>query len=111
MSDLKYTSGPWKVMYTTSDDGECFLSVVPANTEEGETVTPICKISPMRSENETDKANASLIAAVPDMENALRSFVVGMNNQDEQFPGHNQAYLTQVVLPRAIQALEKAGIK
>jgi hypothetical protein len=56
------------------------------------------------------KGDAQAIAAVPEMESALRSFIVGMEGP-EQFPGHNQIYLQQVVLPRAKEALTKAGIK
>jgi hypothetical protein len=45
--------------------------------------------------------------AVPDLLNALRSCLAGMEGE-ESFPGHNNAYLMQVCLPRAKSAIEKA---
>lgn len=44
---------------------------------------------------------------VVDMDHAIRSFIAGVENKEEQFVGHNQAYLEQVCLPRAKEALKK----
>jgi hypothetical protein len=52
------------------------------------------------------------ISAIPEMEHALRTFIVAMDKtQPEEFPGHHSAYLENVALPRAKEALKKAGIK
>lgn len=53
------------------------------------------------------KADAQLISAAPEMGYALRSFIAGMENDDEQF---KMIYLTKVALPLAKEALIKAGI-
>lgn len=73
---MKHTEGPWKIMYTTPpDSGESTLSVVPASTKEGVIVTPICKVSPARTENDTDRANAILISKAPELLKVLETLV------------------------------------
>jgi hypothetical protein len=62
----KHTPGPWQAMYSTPIGGESALAVLPGTAKEGEIVTPICKVSPESLENETDRANALLIAAAPE---------------------------------------------
>jgi hypothetical protein len=47
--------------------------------------------------------------AVHDLLNALKSCLVAMEGQ-EAFPGHNNAYMLQVCLPRAKAAIEKAKL-
>jgi len=54
-------------------------------------------------------ANMILMTAATEMEHALRSFIAGMEGEEE-FEGHNMEYLTRVCLPRAKEALKKAGI-
>ena len=42
-----------------------------------------------------------------ELDHGVRSFIAGMDDSKEQFPGHSRAYLNQVALPRAIEATEK----
>lgn len=74
--NTKHTDAPWQVMYTTDNKNVTFLSIVPEPTQEGEIVRPICKVSPVVTEDEIDKANAKVIAASPE---ALRE----LNNSNE----------------------------
>lgn len=48
--------------------------------------------------------------AIPELMHAVLSFIAGMN-EEESFPGHSEAYLTQVCLPRAEAAIAKANLK
>lgn len=61
------TPGPWIVMYSTPPIGESTLAVWPYGTVEGQVGSPICKVSPESLENDTDRANARLIAAAPEL--------------------------------------------
>lgn len=58
-----------------------------------------------------DEAEAvrRLFEAAPLLLDVVRSFLAGMQG-DEKFPGHNVAYLTQVVYPRAIAAMKNLPV-
>lgn len=43
----------------------------------------------------------------PELLNAVKSLLVGLTSKEEQFPGHNQAYLTMVAIPRAQNVVAK----
>lgn len=76
MNKQNFTPGPWKVMYATSPKaGECTLAVWPADTVDGYVGSPICKVSPEHLMNETDEANARLIAAAPELLEALKGML------------------------------------
>lgn len=69
----QHTPGPWIAGYgATHEIGQIFG--VGINTEPD--WTPVCVVSPADSTNDIDRANACLIAAAPDLLEALQSFVV-----------------------------------
>lgn len=49
------------------------MAVWPDSVEVGQVAEPVCLIAPMANYNERDEANASLIAAAPDLLAALES--------------------------------------
>lgn len=65
MTEHKHTPGPWKV--SASIDSE-FVGVFP---DTGEHAFPICKM-PDFIKRDVNEANALLIAAAPDLLDALR---------------------------------------
>lgn len=75
MNKQNFTPGPWKVMYSSSQEREFFLAVWPANTVDGYVGSPICKVSPEHLMNETDEANGRLIAAAPELLEALQGML------------------------------------
>lgn len=48
------------------------MAVWPDQVEIGQVAEPICLIAPMANYNDTDEANARLIAAAPDLLEALK---------------------------------------
>lgn len=83
MSKQNHTPGPWEVMYATSPKGECTLAVWSSNVFEGYVGSPVCKVSPQENENATDRANAHLIAAAPELLEALQKIVSLMPEPDD----------------------------
>lgn len=71
---LTHTPGPWYVNTSTPTNGmtEPALAVFPAAVGPGTVGSPICKVSPESTMNQTDIANATLIAAAPDLLFAAR---------------------------------------
>lgn len=70
---MSHTPAPWQVMFSTSVDGKVCLAIWDARTVEGQIGSPICKISPIETVNESDKANAQLIAAAPELLETLKA--------------------------------------
>jgi hypothetical protein len=67
---FKHTPGPWKYgVFENVHDGFENLSVHPVTNNPF--ATPICQISPVKKINEADVYNAKLIAAAPEMKDAL----------------------------------------
>ena len=101
----KHTPGPWSIdpndpAGITADCDGLVVAEIPYGDEE----------YGMRH-HEVNEANARLIAAAPDLLNALRAFVIGMDKSQDTFKGHSEAFLEQVVLQRAIEAIAKASGK
>lgn len=70
MTEAKYTPGPWKAVSDVKNAG-CLL-VNPA--VESKLGTPICRIDLYSdAKNDQRQANASLIAAAPELLEALQS--------------------------------------
>ena len=73
----KHTEGPWFVTYSnTLEYGECIG--VGINTEPSE--TPICIVSKTENVNPIDKENARLIAAAPELLEALDGLMFWLNS-------------------------------
>lgn len=82
----EFIPGPWAAGYGTATHGSwgpAFGVFTKKMLDEGLLESPICLISPIDQMNETDKANARLIAAAPDMLAALRQVVSEVPLQDE----------------------------
>ena len=91
----KYTPGPWLVGYGDAVGiGEVFG--VGLDTEPD--WTPVCMLSLSENVNELDEANASLIAAAPDLLESLVHLVDGIES----------CGLTGVYLDQARAAIAKA---
>lgn len=91
----KYTPGPWVVGYGDAVGiGEVFG--VGLDTEPD--WTPVCMLSLSENVNELDEANASLIAAAPDLLESLVHLVDGIES----------CGLTGVYLDQARAAIAKA---
>lgn len=71
---MKHTPGPWTVaigeVVGFNDNGEWFF-ISPETARVGDCGPAICVISHKHDANSTDAANARLIAAAPDMLEAL----------------------------------------
>lgn len=104
---MSYTEGNWKVGRPGTVVSDTVPEKWPDNTGHDD---KNYYGGFLIAESVATNDDARLIASAPDMEHALRSFITAMSNIDEKFPGHNEAYLRQVCLPRAIEALKKAGI-
>lgn len=96
----KHTPGEWKIFESASR--------YIIENEEGTGFVDVWIIGNVTKEEAL--ANAKLIAAAQDLLNALRGFIVGMDKTNDKFPGHSEAYLQQVVLPKAQAAIEKATL-
>ena len=69
--NTNHTPGPWAVGYANPTDGDTSTLAVWTEKElEAGFGTVICKVSPEQTMNDTDVANAKLIAAAPDLLNA-----------------------------------------
>lgn len=104
---LEYSEGNWsvgKVGSVVSDETPSWYKGTDSGHDDKEYYGGF-----LIAESIAREADAKLMAAAKEMEHALRSFIEGMTGK-EQFTGQNQSYLRQVVLPRAIEALKKAGI-
>lgn len=114
------TPAPWEVHIS---DGKFTVYHVVQKHESG--WSEICKLFTATMDlKEGQPANAIAIVsavnatwgsgidpeAVPELMHAVLSFIAGMN-EEESFPGHSEAYLTQVCLPRAEAAIAKANLK
>lgn len=63
----------------------------------------------MESAKWSPECEAKIVAvlAVPDLVSALRAMIAAATPGPEIFPGHNQAYLERVALPRAQAVLDR----
>lgn len=99
----KDTKGPWFVTYSnTVEYGECIG--VGINTEPSE--TPICIVSKTEKVNSIDKENARLIAAAPELLEALE-YALPMLHTGDELP---MSYYKDKpsVLGKALRAIAKA---
>ena len=72
----KHTPGPWKTGFYELQEAEYdALSVWPGTVKDGEKGQPICLVSPENKITDVDEANANLIAAAPELLEALEEIV------------------------------------
>lgn len=70
--NTQYTPGPWEVGYASPENRETStLAVWKKEVLDAGFGSVVCKISPEKTMDETDKANAHLIAAAPELLEAL----------------------------------------
>lgn len=94
MSERKWTPGPWVAVRNSA-----YWEVNPANgAGDGDvpfTIGDVCASSPGNADGGLQKANAHLIAAAPDLYDALQEMVDYCNAEcgSKIYPGHqaNQA--------------------
>jgi hypothetical protein len=73
-SEMKYTPGPWRVENGVIQDHNALAVFGPReHTQPGYPDNCICLVSPGDQVTEIDKANAAVIAAAPQMLDALMS--------------------------------------
>lgn len=104
-----YTPGPWKVMFSIPEVGECALAVWPADTVHGCVGSPICKVSPEHLMNETDEANARLIAAAPELLEALVELTNVYDTSDFDIVGKDEVLIKKCKAIIAKATGEKEG--
>jgi len=71
----QHTPGPWSVgssTVTINGAGHSALAIWPPKAKAGKRGKQICLVAPIYDWNETDEANARLIAAAPELLEALR---------------------------------------
>jgi hypothetical protein len=80
MSESKHTPGPWNIGTGESWDGAEELIIFDGDAPRaGYRVNAICKVSPMVSATDKDLSNAILIAAAPDLLEALQGILAVVN--------------------------------
>lgn len=74
MGETRHTPGPWEVGTATANFptqiGDQYLSVGNESLDRG-----ICRVSPLTTIDDQDEANASLIAAAPELLAALEGLI------------------------------------
>lgn len=103
---VKHTPGPWKISHGGFDSDDGFS--VASNNDEAELIKLICDCWPCSIVNNDHRkelaANARLIAAAPDLVEALQAIV-----QHQESVGGGLAVLS-VTRKIAQDALDKAGV-
>jgi hypothetical protein len=69
-----HTPGPWE-SYVASWKGEDVVAVAPEQEPRGQNARMVCIVTDIKSLNDSDVANARLIAAVPDYDNMAHHLV------------------------------------
>jgi hypothetical protein len=98
--ETKFTPGPWVATYWYNDFQD-FLVIFPRREILAKRDGPICKICPEHSETETDVANANLIAAAPELLDALQGMV-------NVYESEGLGLLPEPEYKAALAAIEKA---
>lgn len=90
MSGGKHTAGVWVIGYgQTHELGEVFGVGIETEPDW----TPICILSLSEATNETDEVNARLIAAAPELLEALQN----LENDDGHIPAHAWAMVKAAI--------------
>ena len=100
--DTKYTQGPWWVMKVTRRPEDDFFRLQGKDSETGK-IREIAKLEWLLESDEECRANADLIAAGPDLLNALEDAVKALNS------GNGVKQLKAAEKARAVIAKAKEG--
>ena len=109
--------GPWWVGYSHNRDnrhiGPDTLTVWPANISQGRFGEPVCQVTPVDKMNQTDLANAQLIAHAPEMKLALSELIEAKAaaEQDECHSLNEGIHLERIgnAFKQAIRVLQQAS--
>lgn len=91
MADKKFTSGPWKVIFLTEHTGEECVLVIPTDVHGVHRGSgPICEVLSKKLDDadEISISNAKLIAAAPEMLEALED-AIAICEKDMQYILYN----------------------
>lgn len=100
MSDkAKWTKGPWAVQDSQDDDGQDVLEIAPIGAPNTAIVTMSVNA----------ESNARLMAAAPDLAEALSEMVEAACRVARHFPKAYSEIISDTLVERAEAALRKAG--
>ena len=100
----QHTPGPWAVGYSSpTDEDNCCLAVWRKADLDYGFGSVVCKISPMKQMDDTDHANANLIAAAPDLLDALKELLNEEIMKDD--------LLSRIAINKAKSVIKKATIQ
>jgi len=74
------TPGPWELGNLLDEQAVLHLAVWPGGMEPGAIGNPVCMVSPTEKLSVQDWANARLIAAAPELLDALRNLQANPND-------------------------------
>lgn len=82
MNNSAHKPGPWSLgIIKATMLNPRSMAVWPDQVEIGQVAEPICLIAPMANYNDTDEANARLIAAAPDLLESLEWAVKNLKSE------------------------------
>lgn len=94
MENFKGTPGPWRVDGLKRNNGIINWSIVSCNS--GGTIADMLRFNPYPIPEETIEANASLIAAAPEMLHLLNSMMLSIKAHPDFVSGENQEFIDYV---------------
>jgi hypothetical protein len=105
MKEFKGTKGDWEIDYSRILGGDCEIVSIEVSNTDSKKVCNIWKKDAHRNDQNQDystsKANAKLIAAAPDLLEALQEMVLVFNRDDNDNAQH-------IRVGNAEKAIEKA---
>jgi len=84
----RHTPGPWKIMHGIYSDQ---IGIIQETDQLDNMITPVCLISPADKYDETDAANARLIATAPEM----YKFIKGIADGYQPDPAYAKMLITK----------------
>lgn len=103
--EKKYTPGPWHVGWASPESKESStLAVWQKDVLDSGFGSVICKVSPEATMNGADEANAKLIAAAPELLEALDAMLSCFQHREVGYAR------TSLIRQKAIAAIQKATL-
>ena len=93
MNKFKGTSGPWRVDVLERINGIINWSIVSCN---GGAIADMLRFNPYAIPEDVIRANATLIAAAPEMLHLLNSIMLSMKAHPDYVSGENQEFIDYV---------------